>query len=588
VSKTYSRAISTSLDTPGAEPIARAASRKTPLAGDFVLPRDPLATAPGIIEARNTSADDTLRALWQEHRAEVLERVDLIERAVAALTASELDEQLRVEAKRAAHSLIGAIGTFGFIRASEAARELELELVDPIAARAPTMSDLIAAVRRDLQSDLLEPDSPQPANPANGPVRILVVDDDRRLCRLIAAEAEARGMLCDTAASAQEARLLCALHRPAIVLLDLTLPPDAAADAYALLSELSAASPPISVLVLTGTATFTDRIEAARRGSRAFMTKSLRPPQVLDAVEQFLARDRLAATRVLVVDDDPAVLDAIRALLRPHDLEVSILADPLRFWDTLEEVSPELVILDVDMPHIDGVALCRAMRNDPRWSRLAVMFATVSTDGATVERVFNAGADDYIPKPIVESELVSRVANRLERVRLYRVHAETDYLTGLANRVKSDEGIAQLAALADRYAEPLAIGMLDIDRFKLVNDRHGHAVGDSVLRRLAEHLRRDFRGNDVVGRWGGEEFIVGMYGMTRENGVKRLSDTLQRFSEQESNGSEGTLRVSFSAGVAEYPLDGSDLIGVSRAADDALYRAKAGGRARVLAAGAVE
>ena len=227
------------------------------------------------------------------------------------------------------------------------------------------MCDLIAAVRRDLKSDLLEPDGAQPANPANGPVRILVVDDDRRLCNLLAAEAAARGMLCDTAASPQEARLLCALHRPAIVLLDLALPPDAAADAYALLSELSAATPPITVLVLTGTATFTDRIEAARRGSRAFMTKSLRPPQVLDAVEQFLARDRLAATRVLVVDDDPAVLDAIRALLRPHDLEVSILADPLRFWDTLEEVSPELVILDVDMPHIDGVALCRASRRGP-------------------------------------------------------------------------------------------------------------------------------------------------------------------------------------------------------------------------------
>jgi diguanylate cyclase (GGDEF)-like protein len=558
------------------------------LAGGFVLPRDHSATAPGMSEALHTSPDDTLRALWQQHRAEVLERVDLIERAVGALTAGELDEQLRVEAKRAAHSLIGAIGTFGFITASEAARELEFELLDPVAARAPAMSELIAAVRHELKSDLIEPGSTQPANPANGPVRILVVDEDRRLCERIAAEAAARGMLCDTAASPQEARSLCARHRPAIVLLDLTLPPDAAADAYALLSELSAATPPISVLVLTGTATFTDRIEAARRGSRAFMTKSLAPPQVLDAVEQFLARDRLAATRVLVVDDDPAVLDAIRALLRPHDLEVSILADPLRFWDTLEEVSPELVILDVDMPHIDGVALCRAVRNDPRWSRLAVMFATVSTDGATVERVFNAGADDYIPKPIVGSELVTRVANRLERVRLYRVHAETDYLTGLANRVKSDEGIAQLAALADRYSEPLAIGMLDIDRFKLVNDRHGHAVGDSVLRRLAEHLRRDFRGNDVVGRWGGEEFIVGMYGMTRENGVKRLTDTLQRFTEQESNGSEGTLRVSFSAGVAEYPLDGSDLIGVSRAADDALYRAKAAGRSRVLAAGAVE
>lgn len=534
------------------------------------------------------SSDDALRALWQEHRAEVLERVDLIERALQALVAGRLDEQLRLDAKRAAHSLIGAIGTFGFVRASEAARELELELADPAAAHAPAMSILIAVVRHEIQADALEPRGVVASNPAEDPVRILIVDDDRTLCKRIAVEAAARGMVCDTAASPDEARRLCAAHRPAIVLLDLTRPPDAAADAYALLSELSAATPPISVLVLTGTATFPDRIEAARRGSRAFMTKSLGPPQVLDAVEQFLARDRLAATRVLVVDDDPAVLDAIRALLSPHDLEVSILADPQRFWDTLEEVAPELVILDVDMPHIDGPALCRAVRNDPRWNRLAVIFATVSTDAATVETVFTAGADDYIPKPIVGSELVSRVANRLERVRLLRAHAETDYLTGLANRVKSDEGLAQLAALADRYSEPLSIGMLDIDCFKLINDRHGHGVGDSVLRRLAEHLRRDFRGNDVVGRWGGEEFIVGMYGMTRENGVRRLADLLVRFTAQEFGGSEGTLRVSFSAGVAEYPLDGADLSRAARAADEALYRAKATGRARVLAARAVE
>jgi diguanylate cyclase (GGDEF)-like protein len=420
--------------------------------------------------------------------------------------------------------------------------------------------------------------------PVAEPLRVLIVDDDSALCERIVAEASARDMRCDSAASPRDARALCAERPPAIVLLDLTFPPDGMMDAYALLSELSAATPPIPVLVLTGTGAFTDRVEAARRGSRAFLSKALMPGEVLDAAEQFLARDRLANTRVLVVDDDPAVLDAMRSLLRPHDLEVSTLADPLRFWETLERVAPELLILDVDMPIVNGPELCRTVRNDPRWSGLAVIFATARTDAATIEEVFEAGADDYIPKPIVGPELVNRVANRLERVRLYRAQAETDYLTGLANRAKSDEGLAQLAALADRFSEPLSVAMLDLDGFKLVNDSHGHAVGDSVLRRLGEHLRRDFRGNDVVGRWGGEEFIVGMYGMSAENGVKRLAETLARFEEEEFTGSRGTLRVSFSAGVAEYPLDGRDPGTVSRAADDALYRAKAAGRARVLAA----
>ena len=198
--------------------------------------------------------------------------------------------------------------------------------------------------------------------------------------------------------------------------------------------------------------------------------------------------------------------------------------------------------------------------------------------------VFSAGADDYIPKPILGPELLTRVANRLERVRLYRAEAETDSLTGLSNRTKADEGLAQLLTLAARFSEPLSVAMLDLDHFKLVNDQNGHATGDSVLRRMGEYLRRDFRGSDVVGRWGGEEFIVGMYGMTRDDAVRRLTDTLERFREEQFSSGQGTLQVSFSAGIAEYPCDGDDLGTVSRAADQALYRAKAAGRARVLAA----
>jgi diguanylate cyclase (GGDEF)-like protein len=531
------------------------------------------------------SPKDALRAVWRKHRAGVLERVALVERAVQALTAAELDEQLRVEAQRTAHSLIGSTGTLGFLRACEAARELERELADPSPAHTPTMLRLIAAIYRDLEGEALESHGAQRSEPTGEEVSVLVVDDDRELCERIAAEAVSREMRCEVVASPREARTLCAEHPPTIVLLDLTFPPDGMTDAYALLSELSAAATPIPVLVLTGAAAFTDRVEAARRGSRAFLPKSLPPAEILNAVEQFLARDRLAATRVLIVDDDPAVLDAMRAFLQSHDLEVSTLADPLCFWETLERVAPELLILDVDMPSINGPELCRTVRNDSRWSGLAVIFVTARTDAATVEEVFEAGADDYIAKPIVGPELVNRVANRLERVRLYRAQAETDYLTGLANRSKADNCLAQLATLAERYSEPLSVAILDLDRFKLVNDRHGHAVGDSVLRRLGERLRRDFRGNDIVGRWGGEEFIVGMYGMTRENGARRLADTLERFAAEEFTGSQGVLRASFSAGVAEYPFDGCDLKTVLRAADEALYRAKAAGRARVMEAG---
>jgi DNA-binding response OmpR family regulator len=181
--------------------------------------------------------------------------------------------------------------------------------------------------------------------------------------------------------------------------------------------------------VLTGSDNFTDRVRAARRGGRAFLPKSLSPSELLDAAMRFLERERLQRTKVLIVDDDCAVLEAMRALLESHEIEVSTLEDPLRFWDTLEQVAPELLILDVDMPGVRGPELCRVVRADPRWSQIAVIFVTAHGDPKTIEGIFQAGADDYLAKPIVARELIARVSNRLERIRLHRMLADTDALT---------------------------------------------------------------------------------------------------------------------------------------------------------------
>jgi diguanylate cyclase (GGDEF)-like protein len=166
--------------------------------------------------------------------------------------------------------------------------------------------------------------------------------------------------------------------------------------------------------------------------------------------------------------------------------------------------------------------------------------------------------------------------------------AETDALTGVANRRKAGQVLSRYLRLAERHHQPVAVAMLDLDHFKQVNDRHGHAAGDMVLRRLGQVLR-SFRGEDVVARWGGEEFVVGMYGTTRAHAIHRLAEILEGLRGEEFAGADGqTFRISFSAGVAEYPTDGADLQALYRAADEALYRAKAAGRDRVLPANALD
>ena len=247
----------------------------------------------------------------------------------------------------------------------------------------------------------------------------------------------------------------------------------------------------------------------------------------------------------------------------------------------LEEEEPDLVVLDFDMPGVTGVELCRALRNEPRWATLPVVFLTSRADADSVRAVFDAGADDYVTKPFVGPEVVARILNRLERVRLFLALAETDQLTGLANRARSVELLESYLRLANRTGQPLCVAVLDVDRFKQINDRHGHAMGDAVLQGLGAAIRRTFRGEDVGARWGGDELVIGLYGMADGDGRERLGRFLEdiralRF------GARGEVAVTLSAGLAQYPRDGDGVDDLYRAADRALCAAKAEGRDRVL------
>lgn len=537
------------------------------------------------------SADDDARAairrVWEQHRASVVERLDVVDRAIADLMTDALGEASRVEAEREAHKLAGAVGTFGFMRASENARELELifAAADRLGPdRVPALCSLALAVRSELDEEPATEISSAPPSAANPGWLVLAIDDDGELLARLTAEGANRALRIEGASTIDAARTALERERFDLVLLDLSFHGEQES-ALGLLSEISSGARSLPVLVLTASEAFTDRVEVARRGGRAFLPKSMSAAEVAEAAEQFLEREHAADIKVVAVDDDPAVLAALKGLLEREGLALTAITDGTRLWEVLDEVSPDLLMLDVDMPRVGGIELCRAVRNDRRWSALPVVFLTARRDPETVQTVFAAGADDYLNKPIVAGELTMRIRNRLERIRLYRALADTDPLTGVANRRKSSEMIEQLARVARRYGQPLSLAELDLDNFKQVNDRYGHAAGDAVLRRLGELLRRAFRGEDVVARWGGEEFVVAMYGMSREDGVQRIAEALEALRREDFSPEGISDPVTFSAGVAQFPDDGADLRALYRAADEALYQAKSTGRDRVLPAG---
>jgi diguanylate cyclase (GGDEF)-like protein len=262
--------------------------------------------------------------------------------------------------------------------------------------------------------------------------------------------------------------------------------------------------------------------------------------------------------------------------------EVTLVAvdDQEQFWRALQERSPDVVILDVDMPDITGIELCRVMRTDERWQQTGVIFLTAHRDAPTLHKVFAAGADDMVVKPIIGPELRARVNSRIERTELHRRLAETDGLTGLANRATT-ERLLDRALTEAAASRPLSVALVDLDHFKRVNDVHGHRSGDDVLRRFAEVVA--LGEPSFAGRWGGEEFLVGFEGVTAADAVERLTivlDALRRRRFVDADGA--TFHCTFSAGVAEHPTDGVDGTELVRAADGALYEAKARGRSQVV------
>jgi DNA-binding response OmpR family regulator len=204
------------------------------------------------------------------------------------------------------------------------------------------------------------------------------------------------------------------------MLIDLSFP-GTEEDGLALLRELTELTPQLPVIVLAGRDTLADRLAVSRLGAKQFLHKPATTEEIFRAISRVLAKTQSLQAKVLIVDDDAAVLAHLSALLKPWGLEVITLTEPQRFWEMLVTTSPSLVILDLEMPQVSGLELCRVVRQDIQWGDLPILVVTAHTDAESLQQAFTVGADDFITKPVLGPELVTRVLSRIERTRLRRV-----------------------------------------------------------------------------------------------------------------------------------------------------------------------
>ncbi len=607
------------------------------------LEKDPIPSAPSVPSVESVESIANLKSsiadLWDKFKDKIWLRIQTLETAKTALINQNLTPELREQAISEAHKLAGSLGTFGFPTGTNLSRRIEnIFLTNPVLSSTqiqefvdlltdlqlllnsrpqnperntpnntpnnipnnsqnledvqtfPQVSPIDQTPKTNLQQpDLQQPDLQQPdlrqhnsANkyPSTYPY-LLIVENDQQLAENLATEANSWGMQVGVIHDLGEARSSIETNPPDLVLLDLVFP-EVTENGLDLLRELSAKTPPIPAIILTFRDNFSQRLEVARLGGYGFLSKPVAPSQVMQVVSQVLQQHHLEQFKVMVVDDDPQVLSILANCLQSTNLQILTLEDSRNFWESLEAFTPDLLVLDINMPHVNGLELCRVIRNDTQWNSLPVLFISGQSDHETVLQVFGVGADDFISKPFSEETVMIRILNRLHRLNVIRSLSEVDLLTGIANRRKFAAEWERLLRRAARNNKYLSLAILDLDNFKQVNDRYGHEMGDQVLHDLGKLLQRSFRQDDLVARWGGEEFVISWDGVNKKEAAQRLGQVLHNFRSIEFTTIDGNnFRVTFSAGVVQYPEDGNNFPVLYHQADHLLYRAKQEGRNRI-------
>lgn len=306
------------------------------------------------------------------------------------------------------------------------------------------------------------------------------------------------------------------------------------------------------------------------------------------------------SARVLVVDDHEDNVELLKMRLEAWGFQAEVETDGASALAHIERDPPDLVLLDVMMPNVDGIEVARRVKGNPDLPFVPIIMQTALDSTESKVEGLEAGADDYITKPIDFAELKARIRSMLRIKRLQETLEErerelietnerlrqvsiTDGLTGLDNRRHLEERLQEMFEHASRLNEPFSCVMCDLDKFKSVNDTYGHQAGDAVLRQLADILREEAREIDRVGRYGGEEFMLLLPGTVLDAAVTFAERVRKAVESHTFTFDGGTLQRTASFGVAGWPhpriVDCDTLV---RAADDALYVAKETGRNKVV------
>jgi len=345
-----------------------------------------------------------------------------------------------------------------------------------------------------------------------------------------------------------------------------------------LCSSLALECPTILIAAETS---FELQLAAARARVDALLPRPLNATELGEWLEHFAGKREPTMPGILLVDDDALLAEVYAEALRAAHMTVSIVSDPTEALSRLNMVLPDLILMDVQMPGVDGIELARMIRQSRRHLSLPIIFLSGEQDANRQMQARRFGGDDFIVKPIEPQRLASLVRLKADRSAALRSMMERDSLTGLYNHGRFKDRLTHEIERSRRTHGEISLAMIDIDHFKRINDRFGHLIGDSILRALSSTLTAGLRRIDVIGRYGGEEFGVILLETPPQAARLAIDKLRQRFSELAFEAVGTSFNATFSAGIAGgrgYD-EHNQLIA---AADQALYAAKRAGRNQVM------
>ncbi len=484
--------------------------------------------------AETNVREETIAQFWAKQSGRFLQRIGSLDHLTQALQKNLSDQELRSIVRRDCMQLVAAVGGICFPEALPKVQALGQWLqkaplktpaeIQILRQQIALLGNLLEGVRDGNEST----DRFTRVLDNNPERRILMVDPDREYVTELMSAGHRWGLQIVRATSPEAAWDAIARVCPDMLLMDCSEGTNTAAN-LTLLKQICERCPKVPISILAD-GLVDQSLEITQLGGQGFYRKSIPQTILLDRIQERLPKRKsenfTSGAKILVVDDDRVLLEFLKGILEPWGFQVTLCEDSSQCEALIERECPDLLVLDLEMPQLHGLELCERLRSNASTALLPILVLTAHQNVTTIQKVYSAGADDFVSKPVITPELMTRIFNRLERSELVKQQTERDPLTQLLNRSGALVRFTSMIDRAHQAHQPLSLGLVSVESIVQLSRSEGYEASDRLLNQISEQLLNLSYRDTVISRWENGEFLVMMPGLAATFGEQLLLQSM--------------------------------------------------------------